>query len=191
MAREGIGNVHANTLVRPPSFESKDSPSPVEMSVSDCEFWHRTVKENDKANERSYRSACPYQKDYPLMIVNSAIEQHKNMTKQMNEVAGVFYELLCLMTVLCSISNGQFHSKVDNGNVPWHADIKEFSEALAQKQWGALTPSWAVYGANEGEFDPDQARFKKERNHKTHPQTRYAHHVDANVASGTMGWGFG
>ena len=134
-------------------------------------------------------------------------------------------------------------------NVPWHADVKEFSEALAQKsngeyevacepvhsccvllakvdkfkvdgQWHtwidyekfddlvssfmrftynwpsvgffvylmklskiiyqvasgkpfdsndymALTPSWAVYGANEGGFDPDQARYKKERNHKT------------------------
>ncbi|GKA88450.1 hypothetical protein Tco_0810214 [Tanacetum coccineum] len=30
-----------------------------------------------------------------------------------------------------------------------------------------LTSSSAVYGANEGEFDPDQARFKRERNHKT------------------------
>ncbi|PWA71229.1 flavodoxin family protein / radical SAM domain-containing protein [Artemisia annua] len=111
-------------------------------------------------------------------------------------------------------------SKLTMENVPWHADVKEFSEALAQKsngeyevacehvhsccvllakvdkfkvdgQWHtwidyekfhdlvasgkpfdsndymALTPSWAVYGANEGGFDPDQARYKKERNHKT------------------------
>lgn len=29
----------------------------------------------------------------------------------------------------------------------------------------ALTPSWAVYGAEEGGFDPDQSRYKKERRH--------------------------
>ncbi|XP_076944619.1 S-adenosyl-L-methionine-dependent tRNA 4-demethylwyosine synthase-like [Bidens hawaiensis] len=111
-------------------------------------------------------------------------------------------------------------SKLTMENVPWHADVKAFSEALAEKSNGAyevacehvhsccvllakvdkfkidgqwytwidydkfhdlvasgkpfgsndymaLTPSWAVYGANEGGFDPDQARFKKERNHKS------------------------
>ena len=31
----------------------------------------------------------------------------------------------------------------------------------------AMTPSWAVYGAEEGGFDPDQSRFKKERRHGT------------------------
>lgn len=30
----------------------------------------------------------------------------------------------------------------------------------------ALTPSWAVYGAEEGGFDPDQSRYKKERHHR-------------------------
>ncbi|KAJ0604310.1 putative tRNA 4-demethylwyosine synthase (AdoMet-dependent) [Helianthus annuus] len=111
-------------------------------------------------------------------------------------------------------------SKLTMENVPWHADVKAFSEALAEKsngeyevacehvhsccvllakvdkfkingQWHtwidyekfhdlvasgkpfgsndymALTPSWAVYGANEGGFDPEQARYKKERNHKS------------------------
>lgn len=29
----------------------------------------------------------------------------------------------------------------------------------------ALTPSWAVYGAEEGGFDPDQSRYRKERRH--------------------------
>ncbi|XP_071733236.1 S-adenosyl-L-methionine-dependent tRNA 4-demethylwyosine synthase [Rutidosis leptorrhynchoides] len=111
-------------------------------------------------------------------------------------------------------------SKLTMENVPWHADVKAFSEALAEKSNGeyevacehahsccillakvdkfkingllhtwidyekfhdlvasgksfgsneymAVTPSWAVYGANEGGFDPDQARYKKERNHKT------------------------
>uniref|UniRef100_A0A0D6R5Z5 tRNA 4-demethylwyosine synthase (AdoMet-dependent) n=1 Tax=Araucaria cunninghamii TaxID=56994 RepID=A0A0D6R5Z5_ARACU len=107
-------------------------------------------------------------------------------------------------------------------NVPWHADVKVFSEALVarsngeyelacehahsccvllanaskfkvQGQWftwidydmfhqlaasgeafsskdyAAPTPSWAVYGATEGGFDPGQARFKKERRHGAPP----------------------
>lgn len=111
-------------------------------------------------------------------------------------------------------------SKLTMENVPWHADVKEFSEALSRKsngeyevacehvhsccvllakvdkfkingQWHtwidyekfhdlvasgkpfdskdymAATPSWAVYGAVEGGFDPDQARYKKERHHKS------------------------
>lgn len=111
-------------------------------------------------------------------------------------------------------------SKLTMENVPWHSDVKAFSEALAQKsnggyevacehvhsccvllakvdkfkvdgQWFtwidyekfhelvasgkpftskdymAPTPSWAVYGADEGGFDPEQTRFKKERHHKT------------------------
>lgn len=111
-------------------------------------------------------------------------------------------------------------SKLTMENVPWHSDVKAFSEALAQKSKGeyevacehvhsccvllanankfkingewftwidyekfhnlvasgrpfdskdymAATPSWAVYGAEEGGFDPGQARYKKERHHKS------------------------
>lgn len=111
-------------------------------------------------------------------------------------------------------------SKLTMENVPWHADVKAFSEALAQKsngeyevacehvhsccvllakvdkfkingQWFtwidyekfhdlvasckpfnskdymAATPSWAVYGADEGGFDPAQSRYKKERHHRS------------------------
>lgn len=111
-------------------------------------------------------------------------------------------------------------SKLTMENVPWHSDVKKFSEALAQKSNDAYevacehehsccvllgkvskfkvdgewftwidydkfhdlvacgepftsedymsrTPSWAVYGAEEGGFDPDQLRFKKERHHKS------------------------
>ncbi|OEL34423.1 S-adenosyl-L-methionine-dependent tRNA 4-demethylwyosine synthase [Dichanthelium oligosanthes] len=111
-------------------------------------------------------------------------------------------------------------SKLTMENVPWHSDVKEFSEVLASKSGGvyevacehahsccvllakvdkfkingkwhtwidydrfhelvtsgkpfksqhymAETPSWAVYGAEEGGFDPDQSRFKKERRHGT------------------------
>ncbi|GAB4852076.1 S-adenosyl-L-methionine-dependent tRNA 4-demethylwyosine synthase [Ancistrocladus abbreviatus] len=105
-------------------------------------------------------------------------------------------------------------------NVPWHSDVRAFSEALASKSEGvyevacehvhsccvllakadkfkvndqwytwidyekfhdlvasgrpfnstdymAVTPSWAVYGAEEGGFDPEQTRFRKERYHKS------------------------
>ncbi|KAL1189408.1 S-adenosyl-L-methionine-dependent tRNA 4-demethylwyosine synthase [Cardamine amara subsp. amara] len=114
-------------------------------------------------------------------------------------------------------------SKMTMENVPWHADVKAFSEALALKSKGeyevacehahsccvllgrtdkfkvngkwftwidyekfhdlvasgepftssdymAETPSWAVYGAEEGGFDPEQLRFKKERHHHPKPQ---------------------
>ncbi|KAI0497629.1 hypothetical protein KFK09_020861 [Dendrobium nobile] len=109
-------------------------------------------------------------------------------------------------------------SKLTMENVPWHSDVKEFSETLAIKsnglyevacehvhsccvllakvdkfkingQWHTwidyerfhdlvasgksfrtedymtVTPSWAVYGAEEGGFDPKQFRYKKERRH--------------------------
>ncbi|KAJ4962617.1 hypothetical protein NE237_022556 [Protea cynaroides] len=111
-------------------------------------------------------------------------------------------------------------SKLTMENVPWHADVKAFSEALALKSNGAYevacehvhsccvllakaekfkingqwftwidyekfhdlvasgkpfnskdyiaaTPAWAAYGAEEGGFDPDQSRYRKERHHKT------------------------
>ncbi|XP_042456039.1 S-adenosyl-L-methionine-dependent tRNA 4-demethylwyosine synthase-like [Zingiber officinale] len=111
-------------------------------------------------------------------------------------------------------------SKLTMDNVPWHSDVKAFSEALARKSSGeyevacehahsccvllakvdrfkingewhtwidydrfhelvvsgkpfrtedymARTPSWAIYGAEEGGFDPYQSRYKKERRHGT------------------------
>ncbi|XP_031263825.1 S-adenosyl-L-methionine-dependent tRNA 4-demethylwyosine synthase-like isoform X2 [Pistacia vera] len=113
-------------------------------------------------------------------------------------------------------------SKLTMENVPWHSDVKAFSEALALKSEGeyevacehihsccvllakterfkvngqwftwidyekfhdlvasgrhfnskdymAATPSWAVYGAEEGGFDPDMSRYRKERHHKSKP----------------------
>ncbi|KAK9269807.1 hypothetical protein L1049_025380 [Liquidambar formosana] len=113
-------------------------------------------------------------------------------------------------------------SKLTMENVPWHSDVKAFSEALAQRSKGeyevacehvhsccvllakaekfkvngqwftwidyekfhdlvasgrpfnsedymAATPLWAVYGAEEGGFDPDQSRYRKERHHKSNP----------------------
>ncbi|KAK4804600.1 hypothetical protein SAY86_004417 [Trapa natans] len=111
-------------------------------------------------------------------------------------------------------------SKLTMENVPWHSDVKAFSEALALKSEGqyevacehvhsccvllaktdkfkvngqwytwidyekfhdlvalgkpfdsrdymAATPSWAVYGAEEGGFDPEQSRYRKERHHRS------------------------
>ncbi|GJR38300.1 hypothetical protein Tco_1213984 [Tanacetum coccineum] len=48
----------------------------------------------------------------------------------------------------------------------------KWKRVASEKPFGSndymdVTPSWAVYGANEGGFDPDQARLKRERNHKT------------------------
>ncbi|KAL5847626.1 hypothetical protein ACOSQ3_011150 [Xanthoceras sorbifolium] len=110
-------------------------------------------------------------------------------------------------------------SKLTMENVPWHSDVKAFSETLALRSKGeyevacehahsccvilakidkfkvdgqwftwidyekfhdlvasgrpfssndymAATPSWAVYGAEEGGFDPVQSRYRKERHHK-------------------------
>ncbi|KAK9165539.1 hypothetical protein Scep_000730 [Stephania cephalantha] len=110
-------------------------------------------------------------------------------------------------------------SKLTMDNVPWHSDVKSFSEALAMKsngeyevacehvhsccvllakvdkfkidgQWftwidyekfhdlvasgnpfsskdyASPTPTWAVYGADEGGFDPKQSRYRKERHHR-------------------------
>lgn len=114
-------------------------------------------------------------------------------------------------------------SKLTMENVPWHSDVRAFSEALALKSEGeyevacehehsccvllanvdkykvngqwftwidyekfhdlvasgkpfssrdymAPTPSWAIYGAAEGGFDPQQLRHRKERNHKPKSQ---------------------
>uniref|UniRef100_A0A5B7B7P0 tRNA 4-demethylwyosine synthase (AdoMet-dependent) n=1 Tax=Davidia involucrata TaxID=16924 RepID=A0A5B7B7P0_DAVIN len=111
-------------------------------------------------------------------------------------------------------------SKLTMENVPWHSDVKAFSEALSRKSKGdyevacehvhsccvllakvekfkvngqwftwidyekfhdlvasgrpfsskdymAATPFWAVYGAEEGGFDPGQSRYRKERHHKS------------------------
>lgn len=40
-------------------------------------------------------------------------------------------------------------------------------EPFTSNDYMAPTPSWAVYGAEEGGFDPLQARYKKERRHKS------------------------
>lgn len=38
-------------------------------------------------------------------------------------------------------------------------------KSFKTEDYMARTPSWAVYGAEEGGFDPDQSRYRKERRH--------------------------
>ncbi|KAE8654008.1 S-adenosyl-L-methionine-dependent tRNA 4-demethylwyosine synthase [Hibiscus syriacus] len=70
-------------------------------------------------------------------------------------------------------------SKLAMENVPWHSDwhtwidYEKFHDLVASgrpfnsEDYMAPTPSWAVYGADEGGFDPDQSRYRKERHRKS------------------------
>jgi hypothetical protein len=64
----------------------------------------------------------------------------------------------------------QAYSLGDNPSswIDIHSPIQVISgEPFKSQDYMAVTPSWAVYGAEEGGFDPDQSRFKKERRHGT------------------------
>ncbi|XP_037436343.1 S-adenosyl-L-methionine-dependent tRNA 4-demethylwyosine synthase-like [Triticum dicoccoides] len=172
------------------------------------DFWERFLDSLKSLHDKDQRTV------YRLTLVKGwnveEIDAYANLLKlgqpDFIEIKGVTY---------CGSSAT---SKLTMENVPWHADVKEFSEVLASKSGGiyelacehvhsccvllakvdkfkingkwhtwidydrfnelvtsgkpfkssdymAVTPSWAVYGADEGGFDPDQARFKKERRH--------------------------
>ncbi|CAH9091555.1 unnamed protein product [Cuscuta europaea] len=172
------------------------------------DFWERFVDSLKALKEKQQRTV------YRLTLVKGwnteDVDAYSNLFSVGNpdfiEIKGVTY---------CGTSAT---SKLTMENVPWHKDVKEFSEALAKKSKGeyevacehvhsccvllakvdqfkingqwftwidydkfhdlvalgkpfssrdymAPTPSWAVYGAQEGGFDPDQSRFKKERHH--------------------------
>ncbi|XP_022869688.1 S-adenosyl-L-methionine-dependent tRNA 4-demethylwyosine synthase [Olea europaea var. sylvestris] len=174
------------------------------------DFWERFVDSLQALKEKQQRTV------YRLTLVKGwnteDVDAYSNLfvigDPDFIEIKGVTY---------CGSSAT---SKLTMENVPWHSDVKEFSEALAQKsngvyevacehvhsccvllanvnkfkvndQWFtwidydkfhdlvaagepfsskdymASTPSWAVYGAEEGGFDPEQSRFKKERHHKS------------------------
>ncbi|RCV40654.1 hypothetical protein SETIT_9G072500v2 [Setaria italica] len=174
------------------------------------DFWERFLDSLKSLHEKDQRTV------YRLTLVKGwNAEEIDAYAKLLNlgqpdfiEIKGVTY---------CGSSAT---SKLTMENVPWHSDVKEFSEVLASKSGGvyevacehahsccvllakvdkfkingkwhtwidydrfhelvtsgkpfksqdymALTPSWAVYGAEEGGFDPDQSRFKKERRHGT------------------------
>ncbi|KAM7517179.1 hypothetical protein LguiA_006762 [Lonicera macranthoides] len=172
------------------------------------DFWERFVDSLKALKEKQQRTV------YRLTLVKGwnteDIEAYSNLFDIGNpdfiEIKGVTY---------CGSSAT---SKLTMENVPWHADVTAFSEALAEKSKGeyevacehvhsccvllakvdkfkingewftwidydkfhdlvaagkpfdskdymAPSPSWTVYGAEEGGFDPAQARFRKERHH--------------------------
>ncbi|KAF8409964.1 hypothetical protein HHK36_002483 [Tetracentron sinense] len=173
------------------------------------DFWERFVDSLKALQEKEQRTV------YRLTLVKGwnteDIDAYSNLFNigkpDFVEIKGVTY---CGSTAT---------SKLTMENVPWHSDVKAFSEALALKSKGeyqvacehvhsccvllakaekfkvngqwftwidyekfhdlvasgkpfnsndymAPTPSWAAYGAEEGGFDPDQSRYRKERHHK-------------------------
>ncbi|XP_057468975.1 S-adenosyl-L-methionine-dependent tRNA 4-demethylwyosine synthase [Actinidia eriantha] len=174
------------------------------------DFWERFVDSLKALKEKQQRTV------YRLTLVKGwnteDIDAYSSLFSVGNpdfiEIKGVTY---------CGSSAT---SKLTMENVPWHSDVKAFSEALARKSEGqyevacehvhsccvllakvdkfkvngqwftwidyekfhdlvatgrtfdskdymAATPSWAVYGAEEGGFDPEQSRYRKERHHKS------------------------
>ncbi|KAK3149189.1 hypothetical protein QOZ80_3AG0214110 [Eleusine coracana subsp. coracana] len=172
------------------------------------DFWERFLDSLKSLHEKDQRTV------YRLTLVKGwnaeEIDAYANLLSlgqpDFIEIKGVTY---------CGSSAT---SKLTMENVPWHSDVKEFSEVLASKSGGvyevacehahsccvllakvdkfkingkwhtwidydrfhelvtsgkpfssqdymAMTPSWAVYGAEEGGFDPEQSRYKKERRH--------------------------
>ncbi|KAH7524088.1 S-adenosyl-L-methionine-dependent tRNA 4-demethylwyosine synthase [Ziziphus jujuba] len=174
------------------------------------DFWERLIDSLKALKEKQQRTV------YRLTLVKGwnteDIEAYSNLFSigkpDFIEIKGVTY---------CGSSAT---SKLTMENVPWHSDVRDFSEALALRSLGeyevacehvhsccvllaktdkfkingqwftwidyekfhdlvasgrpfdskdymAITPSWAVYGAEEGGFDPDQSRYKKERHHRS------------------------
>ncbi|KAI3464962.1 hypothetical protein Pfo_021625 [Paulownia fortunei] len=188
---------------------TKDSLKAIDRPLF-ADFWERFVDSLKALRDKQQRTV------YRLTLVKGwnteDLDAYSNLfdvgSPDFIEIKGVTY---------CGSSAT---SKLTMENVPWHSDVKEFSEALAQKSNGAYevacehvhsccvllakvekfkvngqwytwidydkfhdlvsagepftskdymapTPSWAVYGAEEGGFDPQQSRFKKERRHKS------------------------
>ncbi|GAB2222556.1 hypothetical protein Drorol1_Dr00016674 [Drosera rotundifolia] len=174
------------------------------------DYWERFLESLKALNEKEQRTV------YRLTLVKGwnteDVDAYSNLFSigkpDFVEIKGVTY---CGSTAA---------SKLTMENVPWHSDVKDFSEALASKSEGqyevacehvhsccvllakvnkfevdgqwytwidyekfhdlvasgrsfssidymAATPSWASYGADEGGFDPEQKRYKKERHHKS------------------------
>ncbi|KAG0623009.1 hypothetical protein M758_3G141600 [Ceratodon purpureus] len=87
------------------------------------------------------------------------------------ERGGAEYELACEHSHSCCVLLAKTSKFKVNGK--WHTwiDYEKFQDLVASgKPFGsedymALTPSWSVYGATEGGFDPNETRVKKERRH--------------------------
>ncbi|XP_061358074.1 S-adenosyl-L-methionine-dependent tRNA 4-demethylwyosine synthase isoform X2 [Gastrolobium bilobum] len=165
-----------------------------------------------------------WEMDDPIEIVNSAIDLHTNMIKQMKGVPGVTLERLneglsprhCALSLVGEpimypeinalvdelhkrristflVTNAQFPEKIKSLKpltqlyVSVDAATKDSLKAIDRPLFGdfwerfivasertfdsrdymAATPSWAIYGSEEGGFDPGQLRYRKERHHKS------------------------
>ncbi|XP_057871082.2 S-adenosyl-L-methionine-dependent tRNA 4-demethylwyosine synthase [Cryptomeria japonica] len=81
------------------------------------------------------------------------------------------YELACEHAHSCCVLLANANKfKVQDQWFTWidyerFHDLVASGEAFSSEDYAAPTPSWAVYGAREGGFDPEQARFRKERRH--------------------------
>lgn len=174
------------------------------------DFWERFIDSLKALREKQQRTVyrLTLVKGWNTEDINAYSELFSIGQPDFVEIKGVTY---------CGSSAT---SKLTMENVPWHSDVKAFSEVLALKSQGeyevacehvhsccvllaktekfklngkwftwidyekfhdlvasgkpfdsgdymAATPSWAVYGADEGGFDPGQSRYRKERHHKS------------------------
>ncbi|KAL6574316.1 S-adenosyl-L-methionine-dependent tRNA 4-demethylwyosine synthase [Orobanche hederae] len=188
---------------------TKDSLKAIDRPLF-SDFWERFVDSLKALREKQQRTV------YRLTLVKGWNTEDVDAYSTLFDVGNPDFVEIKGVTYCGSSAT----SKLTMENVPWHADVKEFSEALAQKSNGAYevacehvhsccvllakvekfkvngqwytwidydkfhdlvssgepftsrdymapTPSWTVYGAEEGGFDPKQARFRKERRHKS------------------------
>ncbi|KAK6131200.1 hypothetical protein DH2020_035061 [Rehmannia glutinosa] len=188
---------------------TKDSLKAIDRPLF-SDFWERFVDSLKALREKQQRTV------YRLTLVKGWNTEDVDAYSRLFDVGDPDFIEIKGVTYCGSSAT----SKLTMENVPWHSDVKEFSEALAQKSNGAYevacehvhsccvllakvdkfkvdgqwytwidydkfhdlvsagepftskdymaeTPLWAVYGAEEGGFDPQQSRFRKERRHKS------------------------
>ncbi|KAJ1388410.1 tRNA wybutosine-synthesis [Sesbania bispinosa] len=83
------------------------------------------------------------------------------------------YEVACEHVHSCCVLLAKTKKfKIDGQWYTW-IDYEKFHDLVASGRtfdsidYMAATPSWAVYGSEEGGFDPGQLRYRKERHHKS------------------------
>ncbi|KAF3515643.1 hypothetical protein DY000_02063942 [Brassica cretica] len=119
-----------------------------------ADFWERFIDSLKALQEKQQRTV------YQALSVKSNGE----------------YEVACEHAHSCCVLLGRTDKfKVDGKWFTW-IDYEKFHDLVASgepftsRDYMAETPSWAVYGAEEGGFDPEQLRYKKERHHHPKPQ---------------------
>ncbi|KAJ7966747.1 S-adenosyl-L-methionine-dependent tRNA 4-demethylwyosine synthase [Quillaja saponaria] len=83
------------------------------------------------------------------------------------------YEVACEHVHSCCVLLAYTEKFKVNGQWFTWIDYDKFHDLVASGKpfnsgdYMAATPTWAVYGAEEGGFDPGQSRYRKERRHKS------------------------